>query len=74
MYLCELKKGEQAKILAVLAGGELKKRFLSFGIEKGETIKVREISLGKSTYEVTINNTNVALRLEEAAMIGVEKL
>ena len=74
MYLCELKKGEKAKIVAILASGELKKRFLSFGIDKDEIVKIKEISLRKSTFDIVVNNTQVALRLDEAAMIGVEKI
>jgi len=73
MTLSEINVGESAIIKAVNCDNALKNRFYSFGIVKGSTIKVEEITLAKSTMEIKVNTTKVAVRISEAQTIEVEK-
>ena len=72
MKLSELKKHQEARVVKVDAAGELKQRLASFGLLKGANIKIIDCSLGKSTIEVMVDSTLLALRREEAEKIEVE--
>ncbi len=72
MKLSDLKKGQKAIIKKIDCNNELKQRFYSFGMIKGSTIEVENISLAKNTIEVNIEDTSIALRMEEAQAIEVE--
>lgn len=72
MTLVDLKKGNSATITAVNAGKELKNRFYSFGLMKGETVSVEKLSLAKNTLEISINRTHIAIRSSEAEKIEVD--
>lgn len=72
MQLDKLKKGESATITAVNCDAELKSRFYSFGIVKGAEIFVEESTMTKSTIEIRVGKTRVALRISEASKIEVE--
>ena len=72
MRLTELKKQEAAVVQKVNATGELKQRLASFGLLKGANIKIIDCSLGKSTLEVMVDSTLLALRRSEAENIEVE--
>jgi len=73
LKLSELKKNQEAAVVRVDADGELKQRLASFGLLKGANIKVIDCSLGKSTIEIMVDSTLLALRREEAQKIEVEK-
>ena len=73
MKLSDLQKGECGKIISVNSDSVLKARFSSFGITRGALIYVIEYTIARNTVEVKINNTKIALRLTEAALIEVEK-
>jgi len=73
MTLDNLNVGDSATILSINCESALKNRFYSFGIVRGSTITIEEITLTKSTIEIKINTTKVALRLKEASTIEVEK-
>lgn len=72
MTLSELKKKESAQIVAINCDEVLKNRLYSFGIVKGATITVEETTLTKSTIEIKINQSKIALRLSEASKIEVK--
>ena len=72
MKLSELKKQEEATVKKVNATGDLKQRLASFGLLKGANIKIIDCSLGKSTIEVMVDGTLLALRKSEAENIEVE--
>lgn len=72
LKLSELKKQQEAIVTKVEAPTELKQRLASFGLIKGANIKVIDCSIGKSTIEVKVDNTLLALRKEEAENIEVE--
>lgn len=72
MTLDKLKLNEKAIITSINCDDILKNRLYSFGIIKGSTLKIVAFTLTKSTIEIKINQTKVALRLSEASKIEVE--
>lgn len=72
MTLDKLNIGDNAVIKAVNCENELRNRFYSFGMVKGSRVTVEEITLARSTMEVKIKNTKVAIRFSEAAKIEIE--
>ncbi len=72
MKLSDLKINQNAIIKNILCDTELKSRFYSFGIAKNSLIKIENISFSKNTIEINIEDTFVALRMEEAKCIEVE--
>jgi ferrous iron transport protein A len=73
MTLDELNINESATILSIDCDSVLKNRFYSFGIVKGSIVHIEGITLARSTIEIKINNSKIALRLSEASVIKVEK-
>ncbi len=74
MVLSDLVKNERAIIVRINADRALKDRLLSFGVIKGEELKVKGCSIGKQTMEIDVSGTLLALRKEEADKIEVEKI
>ncbi|MDY0052706.1 MAG: FeoA family protein [Aliarcobacter sp.] len=72
MTLNELKIKESAEIIAINCDNILKNRLYSFGIIKGAIVKIEELTLTKSTIEIKINQSKIALRLSEAEKIEVK--
>lgn len=72
--LANLQAEQEAIIKQIHAQGELKKRLFSFGLRKATRIKVKAISFNKSTMEIEIGTSFLALRLEEASSIEVSKI
>ncbi len=72
MKLSELKVKQTAQIVSIDCDSILKNRLYSFGITKGAIIKVEEITLTKSTIEIKINQSKIALRMNEASKIEVK--
>ncbi len=72
MKLTELKKGQKAIIKKIDANPELKQRLFSLGVVKGAEVEVVDCSLGKSTIEIKVGNSLIALRENEANLIEVE--
>lgn len=73
MNLSELEKGECGKILKITSDSVLKSRFSSFGVTKGAIVYVIEQTISKNTIEIRIHNTKIALRIQEAKTIEIEK-
>lgn len=69
-----MKKGEEAKITRIDAEKSLKDRLRSFGVMRGETVRVKGCSLGKQTIEIEVGGTLLALRSQEAQKIEIEKI
>ena len=74
MTLSELKKGDSAKIIAINASEDLKRRLRSFGVVKGSELTVETYSLAKKTIEIMVDDTLIGLRAVEAEKITVEKI
>ena len=72
--LSECKKACMVKVVKLNADSELKQRLIAFGVMKDALIEVLEHSLTKSTIEVKIGKTRLALRAKEAELIEVEKI
>lgn len=71
MKLTECPVGCQATVMRIQAEGPLKQRLISMGIMKGATVSVMTYSPIKSTVEIRIGSTRIALRREEAERIEV---
>ena len=71
MTLDQLKINESAIITAINCDEILKDRLYSFGIIKGVKVEIVELTLTKSTIEIKINQSKMALRLIEASKIEV---
>ncbi|MEZ4693139.1 MAG: FeoA domain-containing protein [Aliarcobacter sp.] len=63
MTLDKLKLNEEAIISSINCDDILRNRLYSFGIIKGSILKVVAFTLTKSTIEIKVNQTKVALRL-----------
>ncbi len=64
---------EEGIVHKINADGELKQRLFSLGLRRGSHIKVKATSIGKSTIEIEIGTTLMALRYSEAENIEVQK-
>mgnify|MGYP003408822318 FL=1 len=73
MTLNQLKINESAIITAINFDEILKDRLYSFGISKGIKVTIIEFTLTKSTIEIKVNQSKIALRLNEAAKIEVKR-
>ncbi len=73
MLLSQLRKGDKAEVIKVVADRALRDRFCSFGIMPGEELEIKACSMAKQTVEIAIGSTMVALRIEEAEKIVVDK-
>jgi len=67
---CKIHQG--GVISRVEATGELRHRFYTLGIAKGNPVRIDAFSTDGKTMKITINRTSVALRSEEAEQIFVE--
>ena len=72
MTLNELKIKESAEVISINCDKVLKNRLYSFEIIKGAIVKIEELTLTKSTIEIKINQSKIALRLSEAEKIEVK--
>jgi ferrous iron transport protein A len=72
--LAGLEANEDAVVLKVNADGELKRRLFSLGLRKSSHVRVKAVSLNKSTMEIETGACMLALRFEEAKKIEVEKI
>jgi ferrous iron transport protein A len=74
MKLSDLKINESSVITKISCTNDLKQRFYSFGIVKGATIMVEEISLARNTIEINVEDTSIGIRVEEANTIEVRNI
>ena len=71
MTLDELKLHESGQIVAINCDSILRNRLYSFGISKGIKISIVQCTLTKSTIEIKVDQSKIALRLNEASKIEV---
>ena len=74
MKLSDLQINQSSIVTKISCEEELKQRFYSFGITKGATIMVEAISLSKNTMEINVEDTSIAIRVEEANSIEVKDI
>ena len=72
--LADLTTNEKAVVVKVTADTELKQRLASFGLRKNSTVKIKALSMTKSTIEIEVGTCMIALRFEEAQKIEVQKV
>lgn len=70
--LSKSQRGDKVQVLKINADTLLKQRLISFGIMKGTVLEVLEHAPAKSTIEIKVGKTRLALRAKEADMIEVE--
>ncbi len=71
MKLSDLTINQKATITKINSNDDLKQRFYSFGIVRGAEILVQATSLAKNTMEILVEDTSIALRVDEAEKIEV---
>jgi len=74
MDLSQLNNGDCATIIKIEGDKELKKRLFSFGVVPKANIKVESTSIAKSTIEINIDCTLIAIRKDEAKKIIIKKI
>lgn len=72
--LSECKKECKVVVMKLNATGELKQRLISLGVMRGSELEVLEYAPTKSTIEIRVDTTRVALRAKEAELIEVKKI
>ena len=74
MLLSDLEKNDKATIIKIInAPTETKRRFNSFGISSGTPIYIDEVTLSKNTISIIVEDTAIAMRIDEAKYIEVQK-
>lgn len=71
--LNDCKQGDIVKIIKVHGTGLLRKRLLEMGFMKGAEISIIKYAPLRDPMEITIGDAHISLRLQEAALINVEK-
>lgn len=74
MCLLQMKKNEMAVVDAIYVDDALKGRLAAMGFTKDSRISVKHFGWFKSTVQVMINRSLIALRKEEAELIEVHTL
>lgn len=74
MCLLQMKIGEMASIDAVNVNGALKQRLNALGLMRNSQISIKHFGWFKSTVQIMVNRTLIALRKDEAALIEVHKI
>lgn len=73
MTLYDCNRGENVQVVKINADSILKQRLISFGIMKGAVLEVMAHAPAKSTVEIKVSKTRIALRDKEAQLIEVKK-
>jgi len=74
MCLLEMKVGEMVVIDMLNVDKKLKKRLNSLGFIRNNALCIKRFGLFKSTVQVMINRSFIALRKDEAKLIEVHKI
>ena len=74
MLLSHLKEGESAQVIRVGGQGAFRRRIMEMGIVQGTDIHVEKYAPLKDPLEILVKGYHVSLRVEEAALITVEKM
>lgn len=74
IMLSQMNAHEEGIVHKINADGELKQRLFSLGLRRGSHVKVKATSIGKSTIEIEIGTTLMALRYSEAENIEVKRV
>ena len=72
--LSELREGERGVIAKLNGSGKFRKRLQEMGFIKGSEIFVEKYAPLRDPIELVIKGYHVSLRVEEAALVMMEKL
>jgi len=70
--LCQMKPGQEGRIVRVSGESVLRRRLLEMGINRGTRIYVEKYAPLKDPLELVVKGYHISLRVEEAANIFVE--
>jgi len=74
MCLLQMKIGEMVAIDAINVNGTLKQRLCAMGLTRDAHICVKHFGCFKSTVQVMVNRSLIALRKDEARLIEVHPI
>lgn len=74
MCLLQMKIGEMAAVDAINVNSVLKQRLCAMGLTRDAHICVKHFGCFKSTVQIRINRSLIALRKDEAKLIEVHSL
>ncbi|MDY0116115.1 MAG: FeoA family protein [Sulfurimonadaceae bacterium] len=74
MTLYDCDKSEKVQVVKIHSDTLLRQRLISFGIMKGAVLEVLEHAPARSTIEIKVSKTRIALRDKEAQLIEVQKI
>lgn len=74
MCLLQMEVGDMAAIDAVNVTGALKQRLNAMGLMRDSEICIKQFGWFKSTVQIMINRSYIALRKDEAELIEVHKI
>ena len=75
MKLCELKKGEKGKVIAINTNNiKLRRRILDMGLTLGTQVKIKKIAPFGDPISVELRGYELCLRKSELSNIEVDKL
>ena len=72
--LSHMKEGESARVVRVGGQGPFRRRIMEMGIVQGTDLHVEKYAPLKDPLEILVKGYHVSLRVEEAALITVEKI
>lgn len=73
MRLSELQRGDKAVIVKIVGSGLLRKRLAELGFVKGKVIKVIRFAPMGNPVVYKVLSSELAIRLDAASMIEVDK-
>ncbi len=74
MCLLQMKAGEMLAVDAINVSGQLKQRLCAMGLTRDAHICVKHFGCFKSTVQIMVNRSLIALRKDEARLIEVHKI
>jgi len=74
MCLLQMKKNQIAKIDAIHLDNTLKKRLAAMGMTKESVVTIKQFGWFKSSVQIVINRSLIALRKDEAQHIEVHTI
>lgn len=70
--LCEIELNKEYEVVKLIAQEPTLSRLISMGFAKGSKVKLLKSSARKQTFQYKIEDSEIALRLEEAKHIYVK--
>jgi len=74
MCLLQMKAGEMLAVDAINVNDALRQRLCAMGLTRDARICIKHFGWFKSTVQIMINRSLIALRKDEAALIEVHKI